>query len=686
MKKRKIILLLVILTLLFVSFVLAEEIQMSDGVKIITSNVDYSSSDKNMDADSVLTFTFKEDGALRIGSEDYWNIEKDGTIVTDTNGKITSAKFTVNEDGGTYVFGNDKIYAPPKSVVSFKDNKIEILVSTGGELKSLPESNSPSIENTPLNTVVYNVMEENFILPGGNSISGGKLIFNRNGVYLQQLNEVRDVMLSGISLQGNALSKPLRLFFNGEEQIEIKENYLSLNPSEKKVFFHFNVENNMRLDFRDNNPFINIEFPGRGFTLTPGEAGFDLSINNAGAVPNLNFKNIQSIGKKANLFENGVLNFQYKEGMFGKDLEVTRNGQILQDNGVPMVVSFDGEKILGPNEVLFIQKDSSEYTLTKNSPELLEKIKTSMQKDPIRDKAIEDLKYSFPGISFKNLDKLSLSEIQSFKNDLNGVPEQLISKTHSINFYDTGFANPLANAAAYGGSMSIVIKPQYIDTATLIHESTHNFHTDNPSFYSGLTMVEKEKILQEFNDEADKFFIENNIRDSTGIIKLNSEFYPERSELNYGSKLTTVPVQETLKKYLPEISQEFFKIENKYYGRLSKMNNNNFDTKWFVVQKPSSYLRPGEFIYREESIIPLSLGQAEANLGFISAYGSTKQKEDVAEFVTYIYTDPERFKNLLNFKKNSYAFIYRTKLDLLLEYGFIPLEKYEEILKIGGAQ
>src|SRR3989304_89601 len=65
------------------------------------------------------------------------------------NGEITNAEFTANEKGGTYVFGNTQVYAPPNSRILFDEKiGIRIKVPDGSEIAELPKAKDNSLPNS----------------------------------------------------------------------------------------------------------------------------------------------------------------------------------------------------------------------------------------------------------------------------------------------------------------------------------------------------------------------------------------------------------------------------------------------------------------------------------------------------------------------------------------------------------
>ncbi len=75
--------------------------------------------------------------------------------------------------------------------------------------------------------------------------------------------------------------------------------------------------------------------------------------------------------------------------------------------------------------------------------------------------------------------------------------------------------------------------------------------------------------------------------------------------------------------------------------------------------------------------------------GFMDSYGAQNFYEDVARHVETIWRDPDRYAQLIDpgsrfyamhEDQKKYASVYRAKLELLREHGFITEEKYREIL------
>ena len=78
-----------------------------------------------------------------------------------------------------------------------------------------------------------------------------------------------------------------------------------------------------------------------------------------------------------------------------------------------------------------------------------------------------------------------------------------------------------------------------------------------------------------------------------------------------------------------------------------------------------------------------------AQFGCMTSYGSKNFKEDIATFAESATFEPGKIRNRidphskfywLHPDQKRYASVYRAKLELLREYGFITEEKYSEIL------
>jgi len=119
---------------------------------------------------------------------------------------------------------------------------------------------------------------------------------------------------------------------------------------------------------------------------------------------------------------------------------------------------------------------------------------------------------------------------------------------------------------------------------------------------------------------------------------------------------------------------------------LNYLKKNEFEKKWreILPRKYKSIIDEyGRHIYLEESKKSDAYKNNErtwgAGYGFMRAYGSTNIYEDVATFQEDAHF-PGRYGRVLS-AQHPYREVYKGKLDLLYEYGFISGEEYNAILE-----
>ena len=163
---------------------------------ITTTNPDGISYEKTAEG-AVITF---KGGDVNVNGNEFNKIQSQDTakhpsfVELDKNGNLISADFSVNEQGGKYVFGDTEIAAPPSSRVLFDEKTgIKIKVQDGAELSPNPShSNNPDLEN-----YIVAVEGNKFLLQNGDVVSG-RLWFDNNGqAFVKAYDEVylNDVLI-----------------------------------------------------------------------------------------------------------------------------------------------------------------------------------------------------------------------------------------------------------------------------------------------------------------------------------------------------------------------------------------------------------------------------------------------------------------------------------------------------------
>ena len=266
MRKFNLIITLMIGIVLIMSFVSSqEEISLLDGqivgkgVKpIISTETD--SVGKTLE--KIITLTFVDRSAKVCIEEDcFENIvpQKEAKHPTylefDENGEVIKSDFTVNEKGGTYVFGSTQIYAPPNSRVFFdKKTGIRIIAEDEAEFTETPKQKDLNLPSEYI-TTIESKNGKSFKLPGGFVISG-QLLFDKGQAFIED-----KATISGVEFETKR--EPFKflentpVFFDGQEH---NGDYISLNPDNGKLTLSTKTGNDVIIaNFKQGNPFLRID-------------------------------------------------------------------------------------------------------------------------------------------------------------------------------------------------------------------------------------------------------------------------------------------------------------------------------------------------------------------------------------------------------------------------------------------
>ncbi|MFA4874518.1 MAG: hypothetical protein WC956_00100 [bacterium] len=126
----------------------------------------------------------------------------------------------------------------------------------------------------------------------------------------------------------------------------------------------------------------------------------------------------------------------------------------------------------------------------------------------------------------------------------------------------------------------------------------------------------------------------------------------------------------------------------------------SFDAKWSRAARYDFSFSIADLISYQRSLKQYDEGHTRTKVsdttdypkeGFINDYGRVSIWEDIATHVQMTYENPERYAQLIDAyssfylehpDQRPYAQVYRAKLELLREYGFITEAKYREIVPV----
>ncbi|MBI2043664.1 hypothetical protein HYT25_04720, partial [Candidatus Pacearchaeota archaeon] len=281
--------------------VVPKEISLLDG-KILGHGIEY----KELQ-DEGIKLTFVNEGAsVNIGGDIFQDIVPQGKaghpteIELDKSGGILRADFTVNEKGGTYVFGNTQIYAPPNSRVFFdkktgleygrvgleyyydKRAGINIVVPDGSEFKEIPKPKTEGVL-TDYVTTIKSIKYGSFKLPSGDIVTSGELSYENGQPFISYHNKKAIIDNVGIDNVA-AMGSRVYLYFDGQRH---DQDYVSFNLKNKKLILSSSsfIDNPStgfyRVSFYENNPFLKIE-PGDHVVMRTDNSG-EIEIQNRDA-------------------------------------------------------------------------------------------------------------------------------------------------------------------------------------------------------------------------------------------------------------------------------------------------------------------------------------------------------------------------------------------------------------------
>ncbi len=243
---------------------------------VVISNAEYDFETKKLE--------IKEDGFLKIKIKDeegevqelvYENIQEGGMIGLSETGEILRVDFTVNEEGGEYVFGDNTISVPPFSRVLFeKDVGIQVRIPEGTDITKYSDLLT-YVEGGYFTEIDgKNIrLSDDFILldgllsvnPEGYLLKQGEVIYKQNKFKVKNDNE--EILMANLGedlsdYDGNWIrqtSDVLEMQTNGEGRIKIEvlEDHEILNTDSKDIL-SMNILNGdgLRIENREDEGLI----------------------------------------------------------------------------------------------------------------------------------------------------------------------------------------------------------------------------------------------------------------------------------------------------------------------------------------------------------------------------------------------------------------------------------------------
>ena len=686
-------------------FVIAAEEQTKNDV--VTQNIKPLINEQTKE--TTYAFTSK-DSALKIGNNDYWNIqpqtnETQAYIKTDANLKIIGADFKVNENGATYIFGNNEFYAPPNSHIVFQNGKITIDAPEGSSFKEIPRVIEKQDSALSFNT--FEITGNNIKLPSGNILNSGTIytdVFDKNALLIKQ-NSVID----NIKVYPYASSSDMRLFLDGVSHPDVEDSYISLDGKDKMLYFNYNnqKQNPYVLEFLKDNPFVKIEENDRFAIKTVFLSKLDLSITNPDSkIPSINIDKISTAGeeKKDTAYPfmvngNKILS-KANQGVYISSSKNAPNFAAIQscdacDNPTPFTLT-SKDPALDLKGSTFLMDNLGDYFLSREKSVIERESSLNYQYGENSKADADSLNKAFKDIKFKGIEKLSSYKISDVKEELSQLPDDMLKDLKSLSIVKPGTTIKNVVGADYIvqgggatglGNIAIVDEAIYAIPHEVAHEHTLKFVTQQTT--DAIT-----QILPDIISQIDKKQGVSLTQEDFAIDIHAGGLFP------YAKVITLKPEKEK------ELGENGKVINNDLYllgnpmaprfgeGVLKAMQNAftpSIEKEWYAIQPEK------DFQSEKETLAKISKGEdygsqiwsdgtSAPRNGFLTPYGASAFTEDISETVRTAINEPETFKDLINPKSSNYDLKYRQKLDFLYKYKYITPERYKQILSSAGIE
>jgi len=634
-------------------------------------------------SDKYNKITFNKEGSLSInqgGKEtEFINIkpndEKSKTtayIKTNKKGQISEADFTVNEKGGSYVFGNDIIPVPPNSRVQYSNGVIKMDPPEGSEFKELPSKIQNPNKDIASNEIY--ITGKNLKFQNGNVLQDGELISKDGKIYI---GGNKRVTIDNLNFYPKFR---MRTFFDGQVHADAGEDYISLNPDKKNMYLLSKDQSIGILDFNKGNPFVKVE-DGESFALiTRSEAhNLELGITNpTDKIPELNVK---SFSGKANIYNGKYFLFSYEEGLGVSSYQT-------KDNNAPMDIKFN---TLSPEgKALLINKDNSYAILSESNLQQYTALK--YQEPPVSDLQkvlIDKIQKETPWIKYEKIEQIPLGSLQVYYDQLSQMPDSLKKATTMVKFEPqiTNLGDEIMGLSDLHGRVTLSVKYLTGEEGVVSHEFFHNLvFLKERDLQNQISIATSEQAkMNEYIEISDKL---NYILQKEGVKSL-SILPPDISESENGKiviKLVDDPDYEKKLINLPEHVREQIFRELSIQNQRKAYLTNTLDQAWLNIGS-NYFLQLGISTGQvSSSQLPTvwSGGGYGAWLGCVSPYACVNPGEDMAETAEKALYNPTFFKCLINPNCKEYDPKYQQKLEVLMDFDIIPIKQYQQILTIAG--
>lgn len=651
--------------------------------EVLISNINFEK--KN----GISTFTFEENGYVKVKDSLFMNIQKGGKLKVNEKDELIEADFSTNEKGGTYVIGNDKISVPPNSKVIFKNGQITITPPEGSKFEVQPSLLKPGINGN-----VVRIQGINTELPDGSVIQSGTLSYRNGQAFIAPKEEA---VINGVEIKNvfnerskKAMDKEYNVFFDGQKHEG--NSYISFDMEKHSLILASpGDKSGQPVKFHAENPFVTIEKNDNFVIQTLSKSEIEIvNRESSGRIPKMTCKGkfmLDEDDKSIQSTTDGKVNMKLSAGIdpFKIGAKGTSTSPVelyaLSPEGSSVLKTPDGteQKLLVSNfkEGAIVPANIEEMPYEEYEGTTLEsKISTKIT-------------YNYP--TPENFETLTGKTLICIKPEF-CTPEsiRLLSDTYEtltpeaknsfkkIIIGDKEYFKSQGKSETVGGFAyleTITLRTTGIDSpTTFMHET---WHTLTYTFYP-LEITEK---LEEY------YKLQKEYEETTNEVWNINEFLlsncpgttPElMSESSYICPGVNMPEQvkkrEALMTKLDSLGLELDQIENEAKHPILE--------EWKEVHGEEYGERvetgkEGYHVYKDDA-------KAESKHGCVTPYGCSEIEEDIAEFVGYTKQPPEFWKPLLDPKSESYDPRYMKKLNLLLKYKGISQENYDIILKRAG--
>lgn len=618
----------------------------------------------------VSTFTFGENGYVKVKDSLFMNIQKGGSLKVNEKGELTEADFSTNDKGGTYVIGNDKISVPPNSKIMFKNGQITITPPEGAKLEV-----QPSLLKPEMNGNIVKIQGLNTKLPDGSVVQSGTLSYRNGQAFVASKEEA---VINGVEIKNvfnekskEAMDKEYNVFFDGQKHEG--NSYVSFDMEKHSLILASpGSKSGQPVRFQAGNPFVEIE-EGDHFVIKtlPNSETEIISRDSSGQIPKITCKgkfmldeddrSIQSTveGKVIEKVSAGIDPFKrdakktstspvelFALNQEGKSVLKTPEGveqkYIISNFEEFAVVPADTEEAsyeVYPTTTTLESRVSTRITYNYPTPENFETLTGKVLEctkpelcTPGAIRLLVDAHEALTPEAKKSFGKIIIGDDEYFNS---------LGKSPSV----VAFASPWAGAITI---RDIALGEDAVyGIGTFMHETAHTLIYI--SFYPS-EIIEKDKEYEKTKAEYEKLVQE--VLDTPEQAKKSEE------------------LKTKLKSLETELDQMYSSVKLPIIEEWKKVHGEEYGERVAISKE-------GLYVYKDNA-------KAESIHGCVTPYGCSSTEEDIAEFVGVTKNSPEFWKPLLNPKSNTYDPRYMEKLNLLLKYGGISQEDYDLILEGSG--